>query len=60
VHITYDHCIIDYLKQVGADPEWIKLSDIGIKGNAHFMHLEKNNGEVAGVVLDWIERRESK
>jgi pimeloyl-ACP methyl ester carboxylesterase len=60
VHITYDHCIIDYLKQVGANPEWIKLSDIGIKGNAHFMHLEKNNGEVAGVVLDWIEKRESK
>ena len=60
VHITYDHCIIDYLKQVGADPEWIKLADIGIRGNAHFMHLEKNNAEIASVVLDWIEARESK
>jgi len=58
VHITYDHCIIDYLKQVGADPEWIKLGEIGIKGNAHFMHLEKNNGEIAGVVLDWMAKRE--
>jgi pimeloyl-ACP methyl ester carboxylesterase len=58
VHVTYDHCIVDYLKQVGADPEWIKLGEIGIKGNAHFMHLEKNNGDIAGVVLRWIDGRE--
>lgn len=58
VHITYDHCIVDYLKQVGAEPEWIKLSEIGIKGNAHFMHLEKNNKEIAEVVLKWIAKRE--
>lgn len=58
VHATYDHCIVDYLKQVGAEPEWIKLGEIGIKGNAHFMHLEKNNGEIAEVVLEWIAKRE--
>jgi pimeloyl-ACP methyl ester carboxylesterase len=58
VHITYDHCIVDYLKQVGADPEWIKLGEIGIRGNAHFMHLEKNNKEIAEVVLKWIDERE--
>lgn len=58
VHITYDHCIVNYLKQVGGDPEWIKLSEIGVKGNAHFMHLEKNNGEIADVVLKWIAKRE--
>ncbi|KAI1843861.1 hypothetical protein JX266_009917 [Neoarthrinium moseri] len=55
VHITYDHCIIDYLKQVGGSPDWIKLSDVGIKGNAHFMHIEKNNLEIAAVVEGWIE-----
>ncbi|KAJ4348934.1 hypothetical protein N0V95_005060 [Ascochyta clinopodiicola] len=58
VHITYDHCIVNYLKQVGGDPEWIKLGEIGIKGNAHFMHLEKNNGQIADVVLKWIAKRE--
>lgn len=58
VHITYDHCIVNYLKQVGAKPEWIKLSEIGIKGNAHFMHLEKNNKHIADVVLNWIAKRE--
>ncbi|KAF2125528.1 alpha/beta-hydrolase [Dothidotthia symphoricarpi CBS 119687] len=60
VHITYDHCIVNYLKQVGGNPEWIKLSEIGIRGNAHFMHLEKNNGQIADVVLKWIAKTERK
>lgn len=54
VHITYDHCIVDYMKQVGGDPDWIKLGDIGIEGNGHFMHVEKNNLEIAAVVEGWI------
>ncbi|KAH8659868.1 Alpha/Beta hydrolase protein [Xylariales sp. PMI_506] len=56
VHITYDHCVIDYLKQVGGKPEWIKLADRGIKGNAHFGHVEKNNLEIAAVVEEWITK----
>lgn len=60
VHITYDHCIVNYLKQVGGDPEWIKLGEIGVKGNAHFMHLEKNNREIAHIVLGWIAKREQR
>ncbi|TDZ14663.1 putative secreted lipase [Colletotrichum orbiculare MAFF 240422] len=58
VHVTYDHCIVDYMKQIGAQPEWIKLADRGIHGNGQFMHLEKNNGEIAKLVLDWIRRKE--
>ncbi|KAK1968961.1 alpha/beta-hydrolase [Colletotrichum sublineola] len=58
VHITYDHCIIDYLKQVGGRPEWIKLGDIGIKGNGHFFALEKNNLEIAEVVHKWIKKQQ--
>ncbi|KAK8199774.1 Alpha/Beta hydrolase protein [Phyllosticta capitalensis] len=56
-HITYDHCLINYLKQAGVDPEWIKLGDLGILGNGHFMYLEKNSDEIAAVVLDWMESR---
>ncbi|KAG8160136.1 hypothetical protein KVR01_009672 [Diaporthe batatas] len=54
VHVTYDHCTVQYLEQVGGSPEWIKLADIGIHGNGHFMHLELNNLEIAAVVHDWI------
>ncbi|KAL0934100.1 uncharacterized protein CTRU02_210899 [Colletotrichum truncatum] len=60
VHITYDHCLVNYLKQVGGQPEWIKLGEIGIHGNGHFLHLEKNSLEIAEVVNDWIVEQESK
>jgi hypothetical protein len=53
-HITYDHCIINYLEQAGVRTEWIKLGDIGIHGNAHFFYMEKNNLEIAAVVHKWI------
>ncbi|GJD04318.1 hypothetical protein ColKHC_13143 [Colletotrichum higginsianum] len=59
VHVTYDHCIIDYLKQVGGRPEWIKLGDIGIRGNGHFMHLEKNSLDIAAVVHSWIKKQQN-
>ncbi|KAK2607480.1 hypothetical protein N8I77_006148 [Diaporthe amygdali] len=58
VHITYDHCTIQYLKQTGGNPEWIRLADRGIHGNGHFMHLELNNLEIAVVVDDWIQGNE--
>jgi hypothetical protein len=60
VHITYDHCAIDFLKQAGGKPEWIKLSEWGIKGNGHFLHVEKNNLQIAGLVDAWIRGMLSK
>lgn len=59
VHMTYDHCIIEFLKQAGGDPDWIKLADLNITGNGHFMHLEKNNMDIAKVVENWIEEKET-
>lgn len=35
-HITYDHCVINYLNQVGVKTDWIKMADVGVRGNAHF------------------------
>lgn len=57
-HITYGHCIVDYLRQVGGSPEWIRLKEVGIRGNGHFMHLELNNLEIAQLVQDWIVKQE--
>jgi hypothetical protein len=59
-HITYDHCIIDYLRQAGVQAEWIKLGEIGIRGNGHFLYLERNNLQIAEVVREWIEEREGE
>jgi hypothetical protein len=50
-HITYDHCFVEYFKQMGlTNYQWIKLADVGIKGNAHFMFLEKNNVDIAAAI----------
>jgi pimeloyl-ACP methyl ester carboxylesterase len=50
-HGTYDHCFVEYFKQMGvANYQWIKLADVGIKGNGHFMFLEKNNLEIAAAI----------
>lgn len=55
-HATYDHCVIEYLVQAGVMPEWIKLADVGVYGNAHFGFLEKNNKEIFQVVEGWIQK----
>jgi len=53
-HITYDHCLINFLEQAGVHTDWIKLGEIGIHGNAHFFYLEKNNLDIAAVAESWI------
>ncbi|CAL8584003.1 hypothetical protein XPA_009613 [Xanthoria parietina] len=55
-HITYDQCIINYLRQAGVKVDWIKLGEINIHGNGHFLFLEKNNLEIAAVVEKWIKK----
>jgi pimeloyl-ACP methyl ester carboxylesterase len=53
-HAPYDHCTVKYLQQAGVRPTWIKLSEVGIRGNGHMMMLEKNNMEVAAVMARWL------
>ena len=55
-HANYDHCTVKYLQQAGVRPTWIKLADVGIRGNGHMMMLEKNNTEVAAVMSGWLTK----
>ena len=56
-HATSDHCNSLFLKQAGVDNDFKRLPDIGIHGNSHYLMLEKNSMEIAGVVADWLGRR---
>jgi len=47
---------VKYLQQAGAKPTWIKLADLGIKGNSHVMMQEKNNKEIAAVIYQWLDQ----
>ncbi|KAI9815930.1 MAG: hypothetical protein M1827_001922 [Pycnora praestabilis] len=55
VHITYDQCLIAFLRQAGVAVDWVKLADVGITGNGHFSMLEKNNLQIASYVNGWIQ-----
>lgn len=58
-HITYDHCMYDFLTQAGVeDLTWIKFGeDRNITGNGHFFFLESNSDELFEVVANEIEKR---
>lgn len=54
-HAVYDYCTAAYLQQAGVNVTYVSLPQIGIRGNGHFIFLEKNNLEVAEkVVAPWL------
>jgi pimeloyl-ACP methyl ester carboxylesterase len=55
-HAAYDHCTAAYLEQAGVKNTFLRLEDIGIRGNGHMMMLEKNSDRIAGVILDWLQK----
>jgi hypothetical protein len=52
----YDHCTVKFLEQAGVKPSFIRLADLGIKGNSHVLMLEKNNKEIAAVIAGWLDK----
>ena len=55
-HAAFDHCAAAYLTQAGVPNRFIRLEDVGIRGNGHMMMLEKNSDAVAGVIEDWLRK----
>ena len=51
------HCNAAFLKQAGVPVDFIRLADIGIRGNGHFLMLEQNNLEIAAVIADWLDKQ---
>ena len=56
-HAPYDHCTSQFLRQAGVDHDFVRLTDIGIRGNGHMMMLEKNNLEISRYLRGWVEAR---
>ena len=56
-HAAYDHCTVNYLKQASVPTDFIRLADVGIRGNGHMMMLEKNSDDIARVMDEWIVRQ---
>jgi methyl coenzyme M reductase subunit C-like uncharacterized protein (methanogenesis marker protein 7) len=55
-HAPYDHCTVNYLRQAGVRPTFIRLAERGILGNSHVMMMERNNREIAAVLYEWLDK----
>ncbi len=53
-HAVYDHCTAKYLVQAGAPATFVRLEEVGIRGNGHMMMIEKNNLEIADFIDQWL------
>jgi pimeloyl-ACP methyl ester carboxylesterase len=55
-HRPYAHCVAKWLNQAGVKTEFVRLEDVGLKGNNHQMMSEKNSAEIARYLQKWIEK----
>ena len=60
VHAVYDQCLVEYLRLTGVAVTWAVLADEGIKGNGHFMMMEKNSDQIAEYSYNWVRGLENK
>jgi pimeloyl-ACP methyl ester carboxylesterase len=56
-HAPYDHCTSEFLVQAGVEHDFMRLAERGLCGNGHMVMLEKNNHEVADVLIEWLNTR---
>lgn len=56
-HAPYDHGTSLFLKQAGVAHAFVRLADVGIRGNGHMMMLEKNNLEIARYLDKWVREK---
>ena len=55
-HRVFDVCIPKWLNQAGAKDDFVRLEDVGIRGNMHEMFLDRNSQEVIKFIDDWLGR----
>lgn len=55
-HAAYDHCTAKYMKQAGVKVDFVRLEEVGIKGNGHMVMIEKNNLDIAAMINGWMDK----
>jgi pimeloyl-ACP methyl ester carboxylesterase len=55
-HRESDPCLAKWLNQAGVKTQFVKMEDVGLKGNGHEMMLEKNSDEIAKWINGWMEK----
>jgi pimeloyl-ACP methyl ester carboxylesterase len=55
-HREFDHCLAKWLNQAGVKTQFVKMEDVGLKGNGHEMMLEKNSDDIARWIGGWMDK----
>lgn len=55
-HRPYAHCVAKWLNQAGVKTTFVRLEDVGIRGNGHQFMSEKNSAEISKFFMDWLEK----
>ena len=55
-HVPYDDGTVAFLRQAGATVEHVTLWERGIRGNGHFLMMEKNNREALQPLLEFLTK----
>ena len=60
--ISFESCqvLIGRLKEAGGQAQMLNPPDRGIRGNSHMIMQDKNNLQIADLILQWIDERVSK
>src|SRR5579871_6610826 len=51
---------VDQMKAAGGDAEMMSLPALGLKGNSHMLMQDKNNLQIADMILAWIDQHAEK
>jgi hypothetical protein len=55
---SFEGCqkFVQQVKDAGGDAEMMHLPKLGMRGNSHMLMQDKNNLEIADLILDWIDK----
>jgi pimeloyl-ACP methyl ester carboxylesterase len=56
---SFEGCqrFVQQLKDAGGNAEMMHLPTLGIKGNSHMLMQDRNNLQLADLILDWIDQK---
>ncbi len=55
-HREFDHCLAKWLNQAGVKTQFVRMEDVGLRGNGHEMMLEKNSDDIAKFIGGWMDK----
>ena len=55
-HRPFAGCTAEWLNQAGVKTTYVKLEDIGLRGNGHQMMSEKNSAAIANFFMHWLDK----